>query len=326
MTKESMYDLLSKYLAGDISAEERRILFYQLKENEELRKEAAGIQNLSVLISMANEDGAASDRQYRLFVGMRKKRALLFSLRKVAGYAAIMLFSVLSTYLLMNYAGNKEEELVRYQEFSTPAGQRAKVLLADGTEVWLNANTILRYPERFAPKKREVELHGEAFFEVEKAAGNPFVVKTNKMDIQVTGTKFNVNAYDTEEYFVASLVEGSVSVSCVHNRNSSYALQPRQQIVVSEHSSKVSSFENTDFMAWKEGVFIFDDMLLTDIIKKLELYYDVSIIVKNTKLGNFRYTGKFRQRDGVESVLRKLQIVYPFKYTKDDDKNLIVLQ
>ena len=253
MTKESMYDLLSKYLAGDISAEERRILFQQLKENEELRKEAAGIQNLSALVSMANEDGVASDRQYRLFVGMRKKRALLFSLRKVAGYAAIMLFSVLSTYLLMNYAGNKEEELVRYQEFSTPAGQRAKVLLADGTEVWLNANTTLRYPERFDPKKREVELHGEAFFEVEKAAGNPFVVKTNKMDIQVTGTKFNVNAYDTEEYFVASLVEGSVSVSCVHNRNSSYALQPRQQIVVSDHSSKVSSFENTDFMAWKEG-------------------------------------------------------------------------
>ena len=66
-----------------------------------------------------------------------------------------------------------------------------------------------------------------------KQQGILFVVKTNKMDIQVTGTKFNVNAYDTEEYFVASLVEGSVSVSCVHNRNSSYALQPRQQIVVS---------------------------------------------------------------------------------------------
>lgn len=136
-----MYDLLSKYLTGDISAEEKQILFQQLKEDEELRKEAAGIQNLSALVSMANEDGAASDRQYRSFVGMRKKRALLFSLRKAAGYAAIVLFSVLSTYLLMNYAGDKEDELVRYQEFSTPAGQRAKVLLADGTEVWLNANT-----------------------------------------------------------------------------------------------------------------------------------------------------------------------------------------
>ena len=181
-----MFDLLSKYLTGDISAEEKQILFQQLKEDEELRKEAAGIQNLSALVSMANEDGAASDRQYRSFVGMRKKRALLFSLRKAAGYAAIVLFSVLSTYLLMNYAGDKEDELVRYQEFSTPAGQRAKVLLADGTEVWLNANTTLRYPERFDPKRREVELHGEAFFEVEKAAGKPFVVKTNKMDIKVS--------------------------------------------------------------------------------------------------------------------------------------------
>ena len=97
-----MYDLLSKYLAGEISVEEKRILFQQLKENEELRKEAAGIQNLSALVSLANEEGTVLDRQYRSFIGMRKKRALLFSLRKVAGYAALVLFSVLSTYLLMN--------------------------------------------------------------------------------------------------------------------------------------------------------------------------------------------------------------------------------
>lgn len=321
-----MYDLLSKYLAGEISTEERGILFQQLKENEELRKEAVGIQNLSALVSIANEDGIASDRQYRSFVGMRKKRALLFGLRKVVSYAAIVLFSVLSTYLLMNYTGDKEDELVRYQEFSTPAGQRAKVLLADGTEVWLNANSRLRYPERFDSERREVELHGEAFFEVEKNKERPFIVKTKKMDIEVTGTRFNVNAYDTEEYFVTSLVEGSVSVSCTFDKDHRYVLHPQQQIVVSDRSLNIYPFKKADFMSWKEGIFIFDDLLLTDIIKKLELYYDVSIVVKNTKLGNYRYTGKFRQRDGVESVLRKLQIVYPFKYTKDDDKNLIVLQ
>lgn len=326
MTKENMYDLLLKYLAGDISTEEKRILFQQLKENEELRKEAAGIQNLSALVSMANEQDTASDRAYRSFVGMRKKRTLLLGLRKVTRYAAIVCFSVLSTYLLMNYADYKKDKFIRYQEFSTPAGQRAKVLLADGSEIWLNANSKLRYPERFDSGKREVELHGEAFFEVKKAAEKPFIVKTNRMDIQVTGTKFNVNAYDTEEYYVTSLVEGTVSVSCAHDKNSSHTLSPRQQIAVSEHSFQISSFENTDFMAWKEGLFVFDDVLLTDIIKKLELYYDVSIIVQNDRLKNLRYTGKFRQRDGVESILQKFQIIYPFKYTKDDDKNLIVLR
>ncbi|WFE82695.1 FecR family protein [Parabacteroides chongii] len=321
-----MLDLLSKYLTGNISSEEKQTLFRRLKEDVGDRKEAADMQNLSALVSMAKEDCMASDMQYRSFVSLRRKRTFFLGSRKIASYAAIMIFSVLSTYLLMTYTGNMKDELVRYQEFSTPAGQRAKVLLADGTEVWLNANSRLRYPEHFDLKQREVELNGEAFFEVEKDTGSPFIVKTNKMDIKVTGTKFNVSAYDSEMYFVTSLLEGSVSVSCVNDRSRNYALRPQQQIVVSDHSSEISLFTNTDFMSWRDGVFIFDDMLLTDIIKKLELYYDVSIIVKDTKLGNFRYTGKFRQRDGVESVLKKLQIVYPFTYTKDDDRNQILLQ
>lgn len=321
-----MYDLLSKYLTGDISPEEKQTLFLHLKEDAELKKEAADIQNLSALVSIAKEKFPASDLQYRSFVHQQKKRAFLFNMRKIAGYAAIVMFSVLSTFLLMTYVGGNGDEFARYQEFSTPPGQRAKVVLVDGTEVWLNANSTLRYPEHFDLKQREVELHGEAFFEVEKNKEKPFIVKTSKMDIKVTGTKFNVSAYEAEEYFVASLVEGSISVSCANDPNHDYSLRPQQQIAVSDHSSEISLFEDTDFMAWKEGMLVFDDMLLTDIIKKLELFYDVSIVVKNTKLTNLRYTGKFRQRDGVESVLKKLQIVYPFTFTKDDERNLIVLQ
>lgn len=319
-----MLDLLSKYLTGNISSEEKQTLFRQLKEDASDRKEAADMQNLSALVSMAKENRVASDLQYRSFVNLRRKRTIFSGFRKIAGYAAIMIFSVLSTYLLMTYTGNMKDELVRFQEFSTPAGQRAKVLLADGTEVWLNANSRLRYPEYFDDRQREVELHGEAFFEVTKNKKQPFVVKTSKMDIRVTGTKFNVNAYDTEKYFVTSLVEGAVSVST--NAERKIALKPQQQLVVSDNSSEVSLFDNTDFMSWKDGLFVFDDMLLIDIIKKLELYYDVSIIVEKKSLAHFRYTGKFRQRDGVESVLKKLQIVYPFTYTKDDERNQIILK
>ena len=240
----------------------------------------------------------------------------------------LLISSLFFSYLYYTTGRNvKTGASVVFAEISSMPGTITRLVLPDQSVVWLNAGSRLVYPSVFDEKERKVQLFGEGYFEVEADSEHPFSVSTSEgLRVIAYGTKFNVNAYDTEEYFVASLVEGAVSVSCVHNRNSSYALQPRQQIVVSDHSSKVSSFENTDFMAWKEGVFIFDDMLLTDIIKKLELYYDVSIIVKNTKLGNFRYTGKFRQRDGVESVLRKLQIVYPFKYTKDDDRNLIVLQ
>ena len=145
------------------------------------------------------------------------------------------------------------------------------------------------------------------------------------MDIEVTGTKFNVNAYGTEKNFVVSLVEGTVSVDCANDRGHRFDLRPKQMIIVSDSSSEIKEFENTDFLSWTEGVFIFDDMPMSDIIRKLELYYDVSIVVKNTKLGSYRYTGKFRQRDGV-SVLKKLQIVYPFSYTKDDERNMITLQ
>lgn len=321
-----MYELLSKYLTGNISSEEKQALFHQLAEDVGMRKEAADMQNLSALVSMAKENHSASDTQYHSFVKLQRRRTLRVTLRKLIRSAAIVVFSVLSTYFLVTYWGGGEEGEIRYQEFSTPAGQRAKVLLADGTEVWLNANSTLRYPERFEQKQREVELHGEAFFEVEKNERIPFIVKTSKMDIKVTGTKFNVHAYDTESFFVASLVEGSISVSSANNRGEDFVLFPRQQIAISDHSSEVSLFENTDFMSWKDGVFIFDDMLLIDIIRKLELYYDVSIIVENTKLGNFHYTGKFRQRDGVETVLKKLQIVYPFTYTKDEERNLIILQ
>lgn len=321
-----MYDLFSKYLIGDISPEEKQKLFRQLREDAEFRQEAAGMQNLSALVSLAQEKQTATDEQYKSFINIRRRRKLFFSLRKFSGYAALMVFSVLSTYLLMTYSAGKGNDPVRYLEFSTPAGQRAKAVLADGTEVWLNANSKLRYPEHFDEKQRVVELHGEAFFDVEKNKEKPFVVQTNKMNIKVTGTQFNVNAYDTEKYFVASLIEGSISVLCKNNLNNTYALSPQQKIVVSDDTSEVTMFDNNDFMSWKDGMFVFDDMLLTELIKKLELYYDVSIRVDNTKLGDLRYTGKFRQSDGVESVLRKLQIVYPFSYEKDDERNLIILK
>lgn len=320
-----MYDLFTKYLAGELSEDEKRTLFKMLDENPDLKKQAADVQNVSALFSLAQEEEIASEKQYRSLLGMRKRHLVLRTLRKMVGYAAIILLSVFGTFLYQTFADGKKENLARYQEFSTPAGQRARVLLADGTEVWLNANSTLRYPEQFAPEQRTVELSGEAFFEVERNPEVPFMVKTRMMNVKVTGTKFNVYAYDKDTCFIASLVEGAISVASPGSPTHFHHLNPQQQITMSDHSFRIDTFDNTDFLLWKEGVFAFDDMRLEEIIQKLEVYYDISIITNNKKLKDFRYTGKLRQRDGVESVLKKLQIVYPFAYEKDDERNRITL-
>lgn len=320
-----MYDLLTKYLAGELSEDEKRTLFKQLDENPELKKQAADVQNVSALFSLTLNEDAVPDKQYKSLLGKHNKRTVWHTIKKISGYAAIVLMSVLSTFLYQTFAGSKKDSLARYQEFSTPTGQRAKVRLADGTEVWLNANSTLRYPEQFDPEQRTVELRGEAFFEVERNPKIPFVVKTTKMNVKVTGTKFNVYAYDKDTCFVASLMEGSISVASPSNPTHFHHLHPQQQIMMSDNSYRIGTFEDTDFLLWKEGVFAFDDMRLEEIIQKLEVYYDISIITNNRKLKDIRYTGKLRQRDGVESILKKLQIVYPFTYEKDDEQNRITL-
>ena len=140
-----MYELLSKYITGEISTEEKQQLLQRLKEDATFRKEAADVVNLSALMAMAGEESEASEFRYRMFVRQRKKRTFWIGVRRASRYAAVVLLSVLSTYLLMNHLVGEGSGEPRYQAFLTPAGQRAKVMLADGTTVWLNANSSLRY-------------------------------------------------------------------------------------------------------------------------------------------------------------------------------------
>ena len=319
-----MYDLLSKYLAGECSQQEKQKLFEALDENPEINREAIDMQNLSALINMNTNDQADTDKHYQQFLRKRRQQTVVLYLKESISYAAVALLAVVFSYLMFNTTTDKPDML--YQAFSTPAGQRACVQLADGTEIWLNANSQLRYPDQFNTDLRMVELEGEAYFKVKSNPEKPFVVKTSKMDVRVLGTTFNVSAYPNDSCFTTSLLEGRVEVSLSDLPNQWHELAPNQQIAITDGQFKISSFNDTNFLAWKEGVFVFDDMLLPDIIKRLESFYAIRIENQNNTLTNYRYTGKFRQSDGVESIIRKLQIVYPFQYTKDDQKNSLTIR
>lgn len=324
-----MHILITKYFEGEITAAERKLLFSMIQTDEKLRKDFSSVQNLYALSSWLpneNDEFEAVDKLAAFkHTHCRKKRYPIHILKHAAGYAAAICITILSTWMVMNDR-EPAEEMVTYEEFTTPSGQRAMVKLHDGTTVWLNARSTLRYPNHFAREERKVELDGEAFFDVEHNEHKPFVVSTEKLDIKVLGTKFNVFAYKGREEFNTALLEGSVKVYERMNEEKALFMNPNECVELKDNKLVKRPMGNTDFLLWKEGIYAFDDVPFEDIIKKFELYYDIVITVNNSKLMKYKFSGKFRQRDGVESALRTLRKVYYFIYIKDEENNNIVIR
>ena len=324
-----MHILITKYFEGEITAAERKLLFSMIQTDEKLRKDFSSVQNLYALSSWLpneNDEFEAVDKLAAFkHTHCRKKRYPIHILKHAAGYAAAICITILSTWMVMNDR-EPAEEMVTYEEFTTPSGQRAMVKLHDGTTVWLNARSTLRYPNHFAREERKVELDGEAFFDVEHNEHKPFVVSTEKLDIKVLGTKFNVFAYKGREEFNTALLEGSVKVYERMNEEKALFMNPNECVELKDNKLVKRPMGNTDFLLWKEGIYAFDDVPFEDRIKKFELYYDIVITVNNSKLMKYKFSGKFRQRDGVESALRTLRKVYYFTYIKDEENNNIVIR
>lgn len=324
-----MHILITKYFEGEITAAERKLLFSMIQTDEKLRKDFSSVQNLYALSSWLpneNDEFEAVDKLAAFkHTHCRKKRYPIHILKHAADYAAAICITILSTWMVMNDR-EPAEEMVTYEEFTTPSGQRAMVKLHDGTTVWLNARSTLRYPNHFAREERKVELDGEAFFDVEHNEHKPFVVSTEKLDIKVLGTKFNVFAYKGREEFNTALLEGSVKVYERMNEEKALFMNPNECVELKDNKLVKRPMGNTDFLLWKEGIYAFDDVPFEDIIKKFELYYDIVITVNNSKLMKYKFSGKFRQRDGVESALRTLRKVYYFTYIKDEENNNIVIR
>lgn len=326
-----MQDLIIKYISGEITPEERKELFSRAERDASCREELLAAITLRSLSDWLphEEDIPASIEKLMDFKRTRREKKRSMPVRHWMGYAAAVCLAVLSTWAVMNSSHPSSavyDDTAVYQEFSTPAGQRAQVKLYDGTTVWLNASSTLRYPNRFDVKERRVELDGEAYFEVSKDERRPFIVVTEKMNVKVLGTKFNVFAYRGQDVFSALLVEGSVEVSDAHESAGTMRLEPYEEAVREEGRFVRRQVRNTDFLLWKDGIYAFDDATLGDIVRKLELYYDVTISVENAALESYRFSGKFRQRDGVENVLRTLQKVRPFSYLRDDKQNNITIR
>lgn len=222
--------------------------------------------------------------------------------------------------LIYNTADNTPEEVV-YNLLQTPRGGQYKITLPDGTKVWLNAASSLKYPVAFTGKERNVEITGEAYFEVAKDASKPFKVKLNNMEVEVLGTHFNINGYTDEDVVRTTLLEGKVKI--VASNSSKYLVPGQQaQLKPSGNIAVVNDVNLEETVAWKDGNFQFENSDIKAVMRQLARWYDVEVTYRSNV--NKHFIGSISRNVKLSEVLSMLEQTGEVKF-KIEGKKLIVM-
>lgn len=209
-----------------------------------------------------------------------------------------------------------------YNTIETPSGGQYQVRLPDGTAVWLNAASSLKYSASFASKKeRHVQLSGEAYFEVAKDKTRPFLVTSNGQEVEVLGTHFNINAYDDEANTKTTLLEGSVKVGLADQNTR--ILKPGEQAVNSAGSMVIEKVNTEYAVAWKNGFFRFNDKTLDAAMREVARWYNVEVIYKRPALKNELLAGRISKYANIAQVLKKMELADVLQF-KIEGRKIIV--
>ena len=310
--------LLIRYIQGDATDREKEMIVTWLDSDSEHMREYLALRKLFDITNW--QDGAevvTGHKGQKRFLSLNGGRLL----KSLARVAAIFLVAFLVLRYLMPGVGSSA---IVMQTIHVPAGQRAEITLVDGSHVWLNANTTLTFPSRFTREARSVRLRGEGYFDVKTDKGCPFYVKTDRFDVRVWGTEFNVRAYPDQGIFETALLEGSVEI-LKPGAGKGVFIQPDERLFLREGKMMRAPITHFNHFLWRKGIISFDNEAFPELVKKLELYFDLTIEVRNKRISNYRCTGKFRTKDGVEHILKVLQLSNDFKFKIDDKKNVIVI-
>jgi len=229
-------------------------------------------------------------------------------------WAAIVLLVFSLTYLFEQLNADEENvelPVINYITKMNPPGQRSQIQLPDGSFVHLNADSKLEYAEDFGVEHRELTLFGEAYFEVKKNDTIPFIVKAEEVYTKVLGTTFNIKA--RAESIAISLVEGEVEVGRDETGHwQKTTMHPGEKVIVREQELQITAYDFQD-IAWKEGVIIFENASLDEIIETLENWYGVNIRLINAPSSKWHYNNKFKQ-GSLELVLERMSYTENFTY------------
>ena len=327
---------INKYLTNSISENEIEQLHTWVYASVENEKYFCEYKNIWVAMQMNNTNEnidikSEFDLLQESIKDDNKELAKPDILKKVyvmwQKIAAILILPIFLA-LFMHYhtdsetkIDNKEAKIV-YNQLYTPKGVRAKLKLNDGTIVWLNSDTKIKYSTNSELNTRNVELNGEAYFEVAHNKNRPFIVSANGLNVKVLGTSFNVNTY-SKKHIETTLVEGSVELYN-KNKGKSILLKPGYKAIYN-YKSGATSVKKTNVKyatAWKEGSILLSDTPMNHVITSIERWYGVDITVADKEILQYSFTANFKNKS-LSEILNLLKISSPIAY-KINGKNVII--
>ena len=310
-------DLLYRFFEGHASLEDMKVV----KEWAGASEENAGL--LRRERKLFNAMILAGHSRRTDIQRMRNRRN--YFIREFLKIASVIVITVSVTAVLFSIGKDNGGMYLAMQTITVPAGQRVNLDLPDGSNVWLNAGTTMQYPVSFMTDKREVILDGEAYFEVAHNEKSPFVVHTSTLDVEVLGTKFNVEAYSARKIFETSLMEGRVKVKLPHDEKNSVILAPNQKTTLIDGRLVVSKIDDYNVYRWKEGLYCFRNKPFADIIKDLEKYYDLKIQMDKKEIAKVgvQFAKADVVGDGAAEEVRVLQNDVAFIYQRNRDNDVI---
>ena len=342
MDKNKTTKILDRYLSGRFSAEKERLVQQWItKESNQKEKEQSSLDYWDEL------DVRADDNTFRAYKRVENKIAdvtgktintsnqPLYDERQIADtgnahikiplyktltrVAAILipLFFIVGGYHY--YTSTKS----RMTEITAAYGEDKHLFLPDGSEVWVNAGTTIKYPNEFRGEERLVHLDGEAYFSVTKDESRPFIVSSKAFSVKVLGTKFNVKAYSGDEKATATLTSGKVEVTT--NTKVSKILNPNEQLIFNKATSAIDIAEvlSSETDSWLNGQLIFDNVPLKEIIQTLERKFDVTIDNKTHIPESRLYAVKFLENENLDDIMNILEELVGFACKRNQNKLIL---
>lgn len=326
MEKTDYIQLFDKFLQKQASAEEIRLLIQWLKSdgsfqdwtNEEWNAASSQMDTqLQRKLLGQIKDKINQDNTIQL-PAKSKLHTLYLWAGRVASIVLLVLLTGLSVYY---YTANQQD--MQDMIVSVEKGQKANVVLPDGSKVWVNSDSKLSYGNRFNQKERVLSLEGEAYFEVAPDKDRPFIVETNEMAVRALGTSFNVKSYDDEKDASTVLMTGKVEVT---TNSECLTLTPNEKIIFNRltgHMEKSSVDNASDYINWKDNALTFNGETFENIVHTLERYYNTRILFESESLKKYRFTGT-PGNTSLESILQILSLTSPLSYEVTD--SVIILR